>query len=59
MDASTNQQFMIVNNEKLKQLEKEVKFSYWQSLDENSSVIRLVTSWATKEADVEKLQALL
>ena len=59
VDASTNQQFMIVNNEKLKQLEKEVKFSYWQSLDENSSVIRLVTSWATKEADVEKLQALL
>lgn len=59
VDASTNQQFMIVDNEKLKQLEKEVKFSYWQSLDENSSVIRLVTSWATKEADVEKLRTLL
>ena len=59
VNTSTNQQFMIIDNEKLRQLEKKIKFSYWQSLDKNFSVIRLVTSWATREADMEELRKIL
>lgn len=55
IDSVTNQQFIIVPDEKLEQLKEKYAYTYQQRYDETSSVIRLCTSWATKEEDVYQL----
>ncbi len=55
IDSVTNQQFVIVPNEKLEQLKEKYVYTYQQRYDETASVIRLCTSWATKEEDVYRL----
>lgn len=54
-DSKTNQQFVIVSNEKLKELEKDFGFEYMHAYDEDRSVVRFCTSWATTEENVKKL----
>ena len=51
----TNQVFVIMDNAKIAELEKEFFFYTWCPYDENRSVIRLVTSWGTTEEDVDAL----
>ena len=58
-ESPTNQQFVIVENSKMEELSKRVVFSFWEKYDENHTVIRFATSWATKREDVEKLMDLL
>jgi len=58
-ESPTNQQFVIVENSKMEELSKRVVFSFWGKYDENHTVIRFATSWATKREDVEKLMDLL
>ena len=58
-ESPTNQQFVIVENSKMEELSKRVVFSFWEKYDENHTVIRFATSWATKREDVEKLIGLL
>lgn len=53
MDSITNQQFPIFSNEVIRQLEKEFLFGIWEEINETEKVIRLVTSWATKENEVQ------
>ena len=55
IDSITNQQFVIVDNEKLQEIEKNFVVNYEKRLDENHMVIRICTSWATKEENVDKL----
>ena len=55
IDSETNQQFVIVSDEKLEQLKEKYAYTYQQRYDATSSVIRLCTSWATKEEDVYQL----
>lgn len=55
MDSYTNQQFPIIPNEKLKELEKEFSYSFWEAVDAEHSAVRFCTSWATKEEDVVAL----
>ncbi|MGL6201871.1 MAG: threonine aldolase family protein [Lachnospiraceae bacterium] len=57
IDSTTNQQFLVVDDEKRVQLEKNYGFTYWQRYDEQRSVIRICTSWATKAEDVTQLLA--
>lgn len=57
IDSTTNQQFLVVDDEKRVQLEKTYGFTYWQRYDEQRSVIRICTSWATKAEDVKQLLA--
>lgn len=59
IDSPTNQQFVVLENNKLAELEKQVVFSFWEPYDENHTVVRFATSWATKEEDLEALIALL
>jgi len=54
-DSKTNQQFVIVPNSKLKELEGKYTYEYMQAYDANSSVVRFCTSWATLEENVKKL----
>ncbi|MCR4741385.1 MAG: aminotransferase class I/II-fold pyridoxal phosphate-dependent enzyme [Treponema sp.] len=51
----TNQVFFIIPNEKLKALGKKVMYGFWEKYDENHTVIRFATSWATKKEDLDSL----
>lgn len=55
IESSTNQQFVIVSDEKLETLKEKYAYCYQQRYDETRSVIRLCTSWATKEEHVYQL----
>lgn len=55
----TNQIFCILNNEKLKELEQKVAFSFWEKYDDQHTVIRLATDWATTMEEVNALIAVL
>lgn len=54
-DSPTNQQFVIVADDKLKQLDKKYSYEYQMRYDETHSVVRFCTSWATKEEHVLSL----
>lgn len=55
MESPTNQQFVIISNIKLENLGKQFGYEYVSAYDENHSVIRLCTSWATKKEHIEQL----
>ncbi|MBR6638611.1 MAG: aminotransferase class I/II-fold pyridoxal phosphate-dependent enzyme, partial [Lachnospiraceae bacterium] len=59
LESPTNQQFIVLDNDKLKQLEGKVGYSFWEKADDNHTVIRLATSWSTKPEDIEALRELL
>lgn len=59
IDSPTNQQFIILENKKMTELEKEVKFSFWEKYDEEHTVVRFATSWATTKEDIEQLKRIL
>lgn len=58
-DSPTNQQFVILENRRMQSLSEKVGFSFWEKYDDNHTVIRLATSWATKEEDVTELIGIL
>ncbi|MBR0104085.1 MAG: low specificity L-threonine aldolase [Firmicutes bacterium] len=51
----TNQVFVVLENSKMEDLSKTVSFSFWEKFDENHTVVRFASSWATTEEDVNKL----
>lgn len=53
IDSTSNQVFPILTNEIIEKLEKNYAFYIWEKFDEENSVIRLVTSWATPKEEVE------
>ncbi|MGN1141033.1 MAG: threonine aldolase family protein [Oliverpabstia sp.] len=57
--SPTNQQFIILDNQQMEKLKKEVTFSYWERVDEDHMVVRFATSWATAKEDIEKLFTLI
>ena len=58
-ESPTNQQFIILENKKMEQLEQAVSFGFWKTLDEEHTVARFATSWATQETDIDHLFELL
>ena len=59
LDSPTNQQFIILDNDKLRELSDKVNFSVWEPYDEKSTVVRFATSWSTTEEDIAELSELL
>ena len=59
IDSPTNQQFVILEDEKLNSLKDKLKVSFWEKYDENHTVVRFATSWSTKLEDIEALRELL
>lgn len=59
LDSPTNQQFIILENQKMEELKKVVTFSFWEKFGEDRTVVRFATSWATREEDVKELLKLL
>ena len=52
-DTYTNQIFPIVNHKLIDVLSEKFEFYIWKNIDENSSAIRLITSWNTNEQAVD------
>ena len=59
LETPTNQQFVLIENKKLCELQKNVGVSFWEKYDEDHSGIRLATSWATTDEDLAELEKLL
>lgn len=60
VQSNTNQQFVILPDSVLTQLNLKYTYSYHQRIDDMHSAVRFCTSWATKEEDVrEFLQDLI
>lgn len=59
IESPTNQQFPILPNDLIEELSKDFLFSAWEKVDEDHTCIRICTSWATKQENVDKLIAML
>ncbi len=55
VDSPTNQVFPVFGDAVLERLGRKIGFTLWEKLDGSRSVVRLATSWATREAEVELL----
>ncbi len=59
LESPTNQQFVVLEDAKYKMLKEQVAMSFWEKPDETHTVVRLATSWSTREEDVEVLRRIL
>ena len=59
LKSPTNQQFVIVSNDKIATLKQHVATGFWEKYDDNSCVIRFATSWSTTQDDLTKLEEIL
>ena len=54
-EAPTNQIFLVLDQKQRARLEEHVEMGFWENLPDGTTVMRLATSWATREEDVEAL----
>ena len=54
IDSPTNQIFPVMENGAIAALSTQFQFYTWDAVDESHSVVRLVTSWATPEEEVQR-----
>lgn len=59
VDSPTNQILVVLDNDRLAELERHVAVSFWERVDNTHTAVRFATSWATRMEDVEELIALL
>ncbi|MBQ9086880.1 MAG: low specificity L-threonine aldolase [Clostridia bacterium] len=59
LDTPTNQIFIVLENTFYQKLTERVRCGFWEIFDENHTVVRFATSWATSEEDVEAFAAVL
>ncbi len=59
MDSPTNQQFVILTNEKYAELKESVAMTWWEPYGGDCSVVRFATSWSTTEEEVSLLETLI
>lgn len=59
IDSPTNQLFIIIENKKLAELKKNVAFSFWEKYDQNHTVVRFATSWATTKEKILELEKFI
>ena len=57
VNSPTNQQFYILDNKIITTLHEKYEFEVWDKYNDNSSICRFVTSWATKEESVLEFAA--
>ena len=58
-DSPTNQQFVIIDNERLEKIKPYVNYSFWEKYDESRTVIRFATSWSTTDEELVELKRIL
>ena len=57
--SPTNQVFCVIENRKLAEVGSSVEYSFWEKADDDHTVIRFATDWATTEEDIRALTSLL
>lgn len=57
IESPTNQQFLRLPNDLIDRLHAIATFDYWGPRGKEESIVRFVTSWETREEDVEALLA--
>lgn len=58
-ESPTNQQFVILENNFMEKIREKVAFSFWESYDDNHTVVRFATSWCTTDEDLDQLEKAL
>lgn len=56
-ETETNQVFVVLPQQLVRRLQDRFRFYVWEQLDDGNSVVRLVTSWATDELEINKFNA--
>ena len=59
LDSPTNQQFIILDNKEMEELQKKVTFSFWEKFDDTHSVVRFATTWSTTQEELDELEKIL
>ena len=59
LDSPTNQQFVVMENSRLKTLAEHVAYDLWDRIDADHTAIRFATSWATPPEHIEELRKWL
>ncbi len=59
LDSPTNQQFVILPNDTVERLSKDIGFSHWGKADLHHTICRFVTSWATTADELRELKRQL
>lgn len=59
LETDTNQQFIILENTQIEKLRQQISFSFWEKYDENHTVVRFATSWATPQESIDELNNIL
>lgn len=55
----TNQVFVALDEKRYARLSARVEMSFWEHLEDGRTVVRLATSWASSDEDVDALVAML
>jgi len=55
IDSPTNQIIIVLDNMRLQRLAASADYSFWERVDDDHTAIRLATSWATTDEDVDLL----
>ena len=58
-ESPTNQMYFIISNDRLEKLGESVEYSFWEKYDDTHTIIRLSTSWASTQEDVNHLCHIL
>ena len=58
-DSPTNQQFVVLSPTLYDALSKKVAFEIWERKSDTEIICRFVTSWATKEEELDELDRIL
>ena len=59
LESPTNQQFVILENSRMKKLGERVAFEFWEKKDDTHTVVRFATGWSTTESDLLALDQAL
>lgn len=59
LDSPTNQQFVVMENSRLRTLSEHVAYDLWDRIDADHTAIRFATSWATPPEHIEELRKWL
>ena len=58
-NSPTNQQFIVMSDEKIAELSPKVRFEIWERIDARHCAVRFATSWATTSEDIENLGKII
>ena len=58
-DSPTNQQFVTLSTRQIQQLRQTIAFETWEPVDDDHTLCRFVTSWATTQSDMNELAVAL